>query len=1284
MRLNLSRFSQSSKSYFHRCFKPASRRKARGRKEFIASGRGRPAARAFFIVLFALLGLAWLIAPLPAALTANPASGTLTDASGPVTYTAGPFAVPNVTAQVNGQPICGTGTPCDDFSLTVAVSATTTATMNVKIQIQWPVSAADFDLYVLNSSNAVIASSASSADPEIALIPAVTGTYKVRVAPFNPAGQSFTGTISLVPKPPAPPGATGIAPRYKDYAAPPGGGDSAGEPSIGVDWIPKVASLKHDQVNTGGVAFFTANSNELRVSFDDCSSPAKGLWEDVTSPQTSAGGLDPIGFVDRLTGRVFQSQLAAAAGSILVFSDDDGQNWTQSQGAGQPAGVDHQTVGGGPYNPNSTPPPPLHPLYMNAVYYASQDAATAFIARSDDGGLTFGAGVPMWNLTQCGGLHGHIKVAPDGTVYVPNKSCSVGQGSTGIAVSTDNGLTWTLRTVPGSTSGDTDPSLGIATDGTIYLGYQNGDGHPHLAVSHNRGMSWVDNDIGALGGIKNSVFPEVVAGDPNRAAFGFLGTTTGGNYQDTANFKGVWYFFIATTYDGGNSFFLIDATGGDPVQVGSICTGGTTCGSDRNLLDFNDISVDKEGRVLAAFADGCVAPGCNANSPPSASRSAKATIIRQSGGRRLFAAFDPPEPAVPAAPRLNAALRDATGVTVTWDEPDNSGSPLTGYKVYRGTSSGGETFLANIGPTTTKYLDAAADPATPYFYRVTAVNAQGEGPFCGEVQATAAPSPCLPPGLTILTDPSGDELDMLPSHDIQSISLSEPFFGPGVRKLVFTIKMADLSVVPTDTTWPVTFVGADNNNYFVKMKTDAAGNVSFAYGSGTNVTVAGTPADPASNFAPNGTITIVIPTSGIGNPQPGQSLTQFLMRVRVESGVGPALTPDNCPDNLGPTGSYTLVDACLCRPKTPPIASLKAMPTSGIVPLTVAFDGSASSDPDAGDTIASYTFDFGDGSAPVTQASPTISHTYAASGEYRATLKVTEAPCAQLSANTALAIIEVEDCKADPVITVPRSVPPGTTGIVASVPAHTGSTFNWTVGGGALTGGQGTHQITFNAGPAGTCMMVTVVETAAGNCVSAQAGAKVSVDFTDAPPSNSFHDQINVLRCNGITVGCAFGQFCPDNSTRRDEMAIFIIRALGDFTPPSPAEPTFADVPKTAGSYPFVEKFHSLGITSGCGFDPGSGKLLYCPERAVTRREMAIFLVRAVHTSAFVPPPATCMDGHTIDFTDVACPDSSANYIEQLFHDAITFGCGANLYCPEDPVQRGQMAAFLVRAFHLK
>src|SRR5262249_56128187 len=65
----------------------------------------------------------------------------------------------------------------------------------------------------------------------------------------------------------------------------------------------------------------------------------------------------------------------------------------------------------------------------------------------------------------------------------------------------------------------------------------------------------------------------------------------------------------------------------------------------RNLLDFNDITVDKFGRVLVEYADGCTDscitdPAQNATNDPTTAQDALATIARQSGGRGLFAAFD--------------------------------------------------------------------------------------------------------------------------------------------------------------------------------------------------------------------------------------------------------------------------------------------------------------------------------------------------------------------------------------------------------------------------------------------------------------------------------------------------------------------------------------------------------------------------------------------------------------------------------------------------------------------
>ena len=93
---------------------------------------------------------------------------------------------------------------------------------------------------------------------------------------------------------------------------------------------------------------------------------------------------------------------------------------------------------------------------------------------------------------------------------------------------------------------------------------------------------------------------------------------------------------------------------------------------------------------------------------------------------------------VPTAPRSPSAARNPTkGVTLAWTAPSsNGGSAVTGYRVYRGTISGSETFLVAIGNVTT-YVDAATTAGVRYYYRLSAVNAVGEGPLSSRVNAIA-------------------------------------------------------------------------------------------------------------------------------------------------------------------------------------------------------------------------------------------------------------------------------------------------------------------------------------------------------------------------------------------------------------------------------------------------------------------------------------------------------------------------------------------------------------------
>jgi hypothetical protein len=586
------------------------------------------------------------------AFASTPTSGTLSPSNGSSTTWAGS----GIAGATTDETTCVDGTDCDVFTITLTGSPSSYQGLVLAINITHSNTLNDYDLYVHKGtlSGPVIGSSTNGI-PEtgesVVIDPTVSGTgvYTVHVVDSTVApGDPYSG-VATITTPPTDSPAHGTAPTYSNYQSPPGLGDSSGEPSIGANF------------NSGRI-MTQALLDTLQVTFNTSTSPATATWLLKDGPNTNITTLDPILFTDSQTGRTVVSQLFGTT-SLSAFTDNDGATYTVSQGGGIASGVDHQTVGGGPFRLCTadqlvaTPVPCAQlaargPItqYPHAVYYASQDIGDAEMALSQDGGLTYEAAHPMYTLVECGGLHGHIKISKSGIVYVPNKSCGSNQG---LIVSMDNGLTFAVEPVIGSTSGTSDPSVGVGAKGRVYFGYIGGDGHPHISVSDDQGRSWHnDLDVGVPYAIRNAAFPEVVAGDNDRASFFFLGTPSAGDATgaDTGTpFDGVWHGYLATTYDGGKNWFTVDATSTDAVQLGVICTQGTTCPSGtRNLLDFNDVTVDQVGRVFAAYTDGCITAACIAkgnNATGSHTRldndqATKATIIRQSTGKGLFKSQD--------------------------------------------------------------------------------------------------------------------------------------------------------------------------------------------------------------------------------------------------------------------------------------------------------------------------------------------------------------------------------------------------------------------------------------------------------------------------------------------------------------------------------------------------------------------------------------------------------------------------------------------------------------------
>jgi hypothetical protein len=136
---------------------------------------------------------------------------------------------------------------------------------------------------------------------------------------------------------------------------------------------------------------------------------------------------------------------------------------------------------------------------------------------------------------------------------------------------------------------------------------------------------------------------------------------------------------------------------------------------------------------------------------------------------------------------------------------------------------------------------------------------------------------------------------------------------------------------------------------------------------------------------------------------------------------------------------------------------------------------------------------------------------------------------------------------------------------------------------------------------------------------------------------------------------------------------------------PTPQPHTFEDVEPAhpfAGVediwyYSWVESLAGAGFTGGCGTNPVSGKIEYCPASSVTRAELAVFLLRGREGSSYNPPTP---DG-SAPFTDISGHWAEA-WIEALYDEGLTSGYEDQTYHPNSPVTRAEMATFILRARH--
>ena len=178
--------------------------------------------------------------------------------------------------------------------------------------------------------------------------------------------------------------------------------------------------------------------------------------------------------------------------------------------------------------------------------------------------------------------------------------------------------------------------------------------------------------------------------------------------------------------------------------------------------------------------------------------------------------------------------------------------------------------------------------------------------------------------------------------------------------------------------------------------------------------------------------------------------------------------------------------------------------------------------------------------------------------------------------------------------------------------------------------------------------------------------------YDDVASGGAFAPAIQALAWAGILDGteCAEGEFCPDDLTTRDVMAVWLVRALDGGDPAEEPSERFADVRADRPWAAHIERLAELGVAEQCAGDPP----VFCPDAPLTRADAATLLVKA-----FELPAASSTGFGDVDGVE------NADDIDALAASGVTAGCSTDplLYCPSQHITRGQMAALVARVLGL-
>ena len=232
---------------------------------------------------------------------------------------------------------------------------------------------------------------------------------------------------------------------------------------------------------------------------------------------------------------------------------------------------------------------------------------------------------------------------------------------------------------------------------------------------------------------------------------------------------------------------------------------------------------------------------------------------------------------VPTAPQSFGVTPGNTQVDLSWTAPSSDGgSGITGYKIYRGTSSGSLTLLDTIG-TNTSYVSAGLTNGQAYYFQVRAVNAIGDGPLSSEQTATPRTTPSAPQNLAATAGNAQVSLAWTaPSSDGGSA-----ITGYKIYRGTSSGSLTLIDTIGTNTSYVAAGLANGVTYYFAVSAVNAAGE--SAQSSEQSATPASTPTAPQSLSATPGNTQVSLSWSAPASDG-GSAITNYKIYRGTSSG----------------------------------------------------------------------------------------------------------------------------------------------------------------------------------------------------------------------------------------------------------------------------------------------------------------------------------------------------------------------------------------------------------------